>query len=93
MPPDDGGGYYSYPALHGGALAFVCEDEAWGVDAAGGVPRRLSAAPGAVSRLCFSPDGATLAFSVAESGYQEARGKLRRRGDGLLASALLRQQR
>jgi tricorn protease len=79
-PPDAAaGGYYSHPALHGDALAFVCEDEAWVTSlSGGGVPRRLSAtAGGCVSHLRFSPDGTQLAFSVAEAGYEEAR---RRRG-------------
>jgi tricorn protease len=70
------GGYYSHPALHGGTLAFVCEDEAWSVPVSGGVPRRLTAAPGAVSHLRLSPDGALLAFSAAEAGYEEARAAL-----------------
>ena len=73
MAAPDAEGYYSHPALHGAQLAFVCEDEAWTVDAAGGVPRRLTAAGGAVSHLRFSPDGAQLAFTVAEAGYEEAR--------------------
>jgi tricorn protease len=71
------GGYYSHPALHGDALAFVCEDEAWVTSlSSGGVPRRLSATAGCVSHLRFSPDGTQLAFSVAEAGYEEARARV-----------------
>jgi tricorn protease len=84
---DSSGGYYSYPALHGEALAFVCENEAWVVALSGGVPRRLTAAAGAVSHLRFSPDGAQLAFSVAESGYEEVRQRAARKTRRLAAPA------
>ena len=41
-------GYYRHPTIHGDNIVFVSEDDLWSVPADGGVPRRLTATPGAV---------------------------------------------
>ena len=56
-PPADARGYFRWPTLHGDTLAFVCEDDLYAVSASGGVPRRLTDAPGLVRRPRVSPDG------------------------------------
>jgi tricorn protease len=65
-------GYYRHPTIHGDTIAFVSEDDLWAVSAAGGVARRLTAAPGAVSFPVFSPDGRYLAFTGRDDGPAEA---------------------
>ena len=70
-PPADARGYFRWPTLHGDTLAFVCEDDLYAVSASGGVPRRLTDAPGLVRRPRVSPDGASVAFAVAEDACEE----------------------
>ena len=50
---------------------FVCEDDLYAVSLSGGVPRRITDAPGPVRRPIISPDGTTVAFTVVEEECQE----------------------
>ena len=65
------GGYFRWPSLHGDTLLFVCEDDLYAVSLSGGVPRRITDAPGPVRRPIISPDGTTVAFTVVEEECQE----------------------
>ena len=66
------GGYFRWPALHGNLLVFVCEDDLHSADVTlGGVPRRLTDTPGPARAPVFSPDGAHVAFTVAEDECEE----------------------
>ena len=53
-------GYYRWPALHGDVLVFVCEDDLWRCDVAGGVATRITDAPGPVLAPLVSRDGCTV---------------------------------
>lgn len=64
-------GYYRYPAIHKDRVVFTSEDDLWLVPAQGGVARRLTANLGTISSPFFSPDGATIAFTGREEGYNE----------------------
>ncbi|MDY6940770.1 MAG: PDZ domain-containing protein [Cyanobacteriota bacterium] len=64
-------GYYREPTIGGNQVVFVCEDDLWSVPVEGGIPRRLSANLGAVSRPFLSPDGTKLAFIGHEEGNME----------------------
>ena len=65
-------GYFRWPALYGNLLVFVCEDDLHSADAKqGGVPRRLTDTPGPARAPVFSPDGAHVAFTVAEDECEE----------------------
>ena len=64
-------GYYREPTISGDRVVFVCEDDLWSVPLEGGIPRRLSANLGAVSRPFLSPDGTQLAFVGHEEGNME----------------------
>ena len=64
-------GYYRFPAICGGRVAFICEDDLWTVPASGGVARRLTSNLGTVGRGFFSPDGSLLAFTGREEGPSE----------------------
>ncbi len=64
-------GYYRFPALHNDRVVFVCEDDLWTVDAAGGIARRLTSNLGEVDSPAFSPNGDWLAFTGREEGTPE----------------------
>jgi tricorn protease len=64
-------GYYRYPAIFGGTIVFVSEDDLWAAPAEGGPARRLTANLGPVSHPYFSRDGALLAFTGREEGPAE----------------------
>lgn len=64
-------GYLRQPALRGDTVVFVCDDDLWTVDAAGGVARRLTAGLGEPSTPALSPDGRWLAYQSDESGRNE----------------------
>jgi len=70
--------YASFPAVSGEQLAFVTEGEIWLAALpprdrdSRCVPRRITDhSSGEASRLCFSPDGSLLAYSLVACGYQE----------------------
>ncbi len=65
-------GYYRHPTIHGDAVVFVCEDDLWSVDRAGGIARRLTANPGRITFPSFSPDGRSLLFTGQDEGPNEA---------------------
>jgi tricorn protease len=69
--PNDGLGYYRFPALHGDTLVFTAEGDLWRVGIQGGVAQRLTAHPSEESRAAFSADGRTLAYSAAYEGPTE----------------------
>ena len=56
-------GYYRHPTVSGDTVVFVCEDDLWAVDVAGGRARRLTANPGRITFPSFSPDGKSLLFT------------------------------
>ena len=55
-------GYLRHPAICRDAIVFVCDDDLWRVDAAGGVARRLTAGLGEVGYPSISPNGEWLAY-------------------------------
>ncbi len=64
-------GYLRVPALHGDTIAFVCDDDLWRVDAAGGVARRLTTGLGEPTTPAFSPDGRSLAYVSRDEQHPE----------------------
>src|SRR2546423_2147796 len=64
-------GYYRFPTIHNDTVIFVSEDDLWTVSASGGLARRLTSSPGAVSHPCISPDGKFVAFSGRDEGHLE----------------------
>ena len=69
-------GYYSWPAVSGLRLAFVCEGSVWvgvlpGQGAGRCEPRRVTDGAGVASHLVFSPDGALLAYTLEEHKHEE----------------------
>ncbi|HWD17016.1 MAG TPA: hypothetical protein VG865_10430, partial [Casimicrobiaceae bacterium] len=64
-------GYLRQPAIRGDAIAFVCDDDIWRVDAAGGVARRLTDGLGETSTPALSPDGQWLAFVGRDEQHPE----------------------
>ena len=64
-------GYYRYPTIANDRIVFVCEDDLWAVNAAGGAASRLTVAPGRCSTPRLSPDGEWIAFFADDEGHQE----------------------
>jgi tricorn protease len=64
-------GYLRQPAIRGDAIAFVCDDDVWRVDASGGVARRLTDGLGETSTPALSPDGQWLAFVGRDEQHPE----------------------
>ncbi len=64
-------GYLRQPAICGDAIAFVCDDDVWRVDARGGVARRLTDGLGETSTPALSPDGRWLAFVGRDEQHPE----------------------
>ncbi len=64
-------GYLRQPALRGDQVVFVCDDDLWTVDAAGGVARRLTAGLGEPSTPALSPDGRWLAYVSRDEEHPE----------------------
>jgi tricorn protease len=67
----DSRGYYRTPTIAGDTIVFVCEDDLWSVDARGGLARRLTAGPAAVTLPRLSPDGTTVAYVGNDEGAPE----------------------
>jgi tricorn protease len=67
----DSHGYYRTPTIAGDTIVFVCEDDLWSVGAGGGLARRLTAGPAAVTLPRLSPDGATVAYVGRDEGSPE----------------------
>ena len=67
----DSHGYYRTPTIAGDTIVFVCEDDLWSVPAGGGLARRLTAGPAAVTLPRLSPDGTTVAYVGRDEGSPE----------------------
>lgn len=83
-------GYLRHPTICRDAIVFVCDDDLWRVDAAGGVARRLTAGLGEVGYPSISANGEWLAYVGRDELHPEvylmpSRGGpdwLRKRGEG-----------
>ena len=64
-------GYLRHPTISGDAIVFVCDDDLWRVESAGGVARRLTAGLSEPSTPCLSPDGRWLAFVGRDEQHPE----------------------
>jgi len=64
-------GYYRYATIHKDRIVFVCEDDLWEVNVAGGDAKRLSAGRAEFSMPRFSPDGKMIAMIAREEGHPE----------------------
>jgi tricorn protease len=64
-------GYLRQPALRGETVVFVCDDDLWTVDAAGGIARRLTAGLGEPATPALSPDGQWLAYVSRDEQHPE----------------------
>ncbi len=63
--------YLRFPHLHGDRIAFVAENDVWVAPLGGGRAWRISALQLAARTPRFSPDGATLAWTVIQGGAPE----------------------
>ena len=70
-PDMDSHGYYRTPTIGGTTIVFVCEDDLWSVDVAGGIARRLTASPAPCALPRLSPDGSTVAYVGRDEGSPE----------------------
>ncbi|MFN2529318.1 MAG: PDZ domain-containing protein, partial [Candidatus Baltobacteraceae bacterium] len=64
-------GYYRYPTIAQNQIIFVCEDDLWSVDVAGGLASRLTVSPGQCVTPRLSPDGKWIAFFADDEGHLE----------------------
>ena len=64
-------GYLRQPAIRGDTIVFVCDDDLWQVDAAGGFARRLTAGLGEPGTPALSPDGRWLAYVSNETSQAQ----------------------
>ena len=60
-------GYLRQPSICGDAIVFVCDDDLWRADAAGGIARRLTAGLGEPATPVLSADGSGSPTSAATS--------------------------
>ncbi|MEE9230835.1 MAG: S41 family peptidase [Acidobacteriota bacterium] len=67
-PPD---GFYRYPTISNGTIAFVSEGDLWKVSAGGGVAIRLTAHEGLETFPRLSPDGRWVAFTAQYEGNDD----------------------
>jgi tricorn protease len=64
-------GYLRQPSICGDAIVFVCDDDLWRADAAGGVARRLTAGLGEPATPTLSPDGRWIAYVGRDEQHPE----------------------
>ncbi len=64
-------GYLRQPTIRGDRIVFVCDDDLWTVDAAGGLARRLTAGLGEPGTPALSPDGRWLAYTSRDEQHPE----------------------
>ncbi|MFN0126495.1 MAG: S41 family peptidase [Verrucomicrobiales bacterium] len=64
-------GYLRQPAICGGTIVFVCDDDLWSVGTAGGAARRLTAGLGEPSTPALSADGKRLAYVSRDETHPE----------------------
>lgn len=60
-----------FPAVHGGRVAFVADDDVFEVPVGGGVARRLTSGAGVPARPAWSPDGERLTWDSTAEGPRE----------------------
>jgi len=64
-------GYLRQPSICGDAIVFVCDDDLWRADAAGGVARRLTAGLGEPATPVLSADGKWIAYVGRDEQHPE----------------------
>lgn len=64
-------GYLRQPSIRDDTLVFVCDDDLWRVDAAGGIARRLTAGVGEPSTPTISPHGQWIAYVARDEQHPE----------------------
>ena len=64
-------GYLRQPSICGDAIVFVCDDDLWRADAAGGIARRLTAGLGEPGTPVLSADGKWIAYVGRDEQHPE----------------------
>ncbi len=64
-------GYFRHPTIHHDQVIFVAEDDLWSVNAAGGIPWRLTSNLGEIEFPLISPQGDKVAFIARDEGVPD----------------------